>query len=649
MRAFNRQQDNRAAISRHDVPAWVSRSRLLGTLSLQLLLVCLGSNAVSVCQGADRPNVVWITSEDNGPHLGCYGDDFADTPHIDALAAKGLVYLNCWSTAPVCAPARTTLISGLYPPSAGAEHMRSMTRLPSSFQMYPQYLRQAGYYCTNNSKEDYNLVKPGRVWDDSSRQAHWRNRGPNQPFFAIFNITVSHESQIRKRPHAAVHDAARVRVPAYHPDTPEVRRDWAQYYDKLTEMDARVGRHLDEIEQAGLADNTIVFYYGDHGSGMPRSKRWPYNSGLHVPLVVHVPERFRHLASQDYQPGQKTDRLVGFIDLAPTLLSLCGVAPPTHFQGHAFMGPHAADEQSYLFGFRGRMDERYDMVRSVRDKRYIYIRNYMPHKIYGQYVDYMFQTPTTRVWKELFDAGRLDPPQTIFWQEKPAEELYDLVHDPDEVNNLADSVQHRDVLRRLRKAQQEWALKIHDVGFLPEAEIHSRSEGSTPYELGHDRERYPLQEIQAVADLAASRTPGKEDALVSALRASDSAIRYWGAMGLLMRGQAGVDAARDALHRALQDTAPSVRVIAAQALGQYGAPEDVDAATSVLLRAARLDDSGIYVTMLALNALDSLDHRAAKVRDEIAELPRQHGSVERRMRNYVDRLLSKALADLDAK
>ena len=182
--------------------------------------------------------------------------------------------------------------------------------MPPFMKMYPQFLRERGYYCTNNNKEDYNLEKPGQVWDDSSGKAHWKNRKPGQPFFAIFNITVSHESQIRVRPHTLKHDPAKVRVPAYHPDTPEVRHDWAQYYDKITEMDAQAGQRLQELDDAGLTDDTIVFFYGDHGSGMPRSKRWPYNSGLHVPLIVHVPEKFKHLAPKDYAAGGASDRLV---------------------------------------------------------------------------------------------------------------------------------------------------------------------------------------------------------------------------------------------------------------------------------------------------------------------------------------------------
>ena len=293
-------------------------------------------------------------------------------------------------------------------------------------------------------------------------------------------------------------------MPAYHPDRPEVRQDWAQYYDIISTMDATVGERLRELEEAGLADDTIIFYYGDHGSGMPRSKRWPYNSGLNVPLVVHIPEKFKHLAPREYKVGGKSDRLVGFVDFPATLLSLAGIKPPEQFQGYAFMGAHAAPEQSYIYGFRGRMDERYDMVRSVRNKRYIYIRNYMPHKIYGQYIQYMFQTPTTALWKKMYDAGELSPPQTYFWETKPSEELYDLQNDRDEVNNLAGSSEHQQVLKELRTAQEELALKIRDVGFLPEHDIHARSADSTPYEFGHDEAQYPLKRVMRAAGAASS-------------------------------------------------------------------------------------------------------------------------------------------------
>jgi len=364
-------------------------------------------------QGA-RPNVLWVTCEDIGPQIGPYGDKYAVTPALDEFASRGLRYNYAWSNAPVCAPARTTIITGMYPPSTGSEHMRSETSLPGRFKLFPAYLREAGYYCSNNVKEDYNVVKPAGTWDDSSNRAHWRNRKAGQPFFSVFNFTITHESQIRRRPHTLVHDPSKVRIPAYHPDTPEVRHDWAQYYDNITTMDRQAGQVLSQLRQDGLADDTVVFFYGDHGSGMPRSKRWPFNSGLHVPMIVHIPEKFRNLAPPDYRAGGNTDRLVSFVDLAPTVLSLAGIKPPDQFQGYAFLGAHQAPEQPFIHGFRGRMDERIDCTRSVRDKRYSYLRHYMPHRIYGQHVSYMFETPTTEVWRKMFDQGKLTPVQSKF-------------------------------------------------------------------------------------------------------------------------------------------------------------------------------------------------------------------------------------------
>ena len=612
-----------------------------------LVILALLLSSIAAAQQPASPNILWITSEDNGLHLGAYGDKYAVTPNLDQLAGRGMIYRNAWSTAPVCAPARTTLISGLYPPSTGSQHMRSNTRLPASMKMYPQYLRAAGYYCTNNSKEDYNLAKPGQVWDESSPEAHWRNRKPGQPFFAIFNFTISHESQIRNQPHELKHDPAEARVPAYHPDTPEVRRDWAQYYDRVTEMDELAGGVLRELEQAGLAEDTIIFYYGDHGSGMPRSKRWTFNSGLNVPLIVYFHEKYRHLAPSDYKPGGETDRLVGFIDLTPTLLSVAGIQPPAHFQGHSFAGKYEAPEQPYIYGFRGRMDERYDMVRSVRDKRYIYIRNYKPHKIYGQFIDYMFQTPTTRVWRELYDAGKLSAPRTFFWETKPPEELYDLSADRDEVNNLAKSVAHQEILKRLRQAQRQLAVRIRDVGFLPEGEIHSRAQGSTPYEMGHDDFRYPMERVVAMAEAASSLDPKDVPTIQKGFQDSDSAVRYWAAMGALMRGQDAVSAAADQLRQALGDHSPYVRSIAAQALGQYGGEAEARDALAVLMELAPLDKNGIYVSMTALNAIDAMDERAASAKAAIGALPREDSSVNRRLRAYVPNLIKKILADLD--
>ncbi|MEC7585184.1 MAG: sulfatase-like hydrolase/transferase [Planctomycetota bacterium] len=608
-------------------------------------LVALFACSVGLSQA--RPNLLWITSEDNGPHLGCYGDDYADTPNLDGLAARGLRYLNVWSNAPVCAPARTAIISGLYPTSTGSQHMRSQARLPAGMSMFPQLLREAGYYCVNRAKKDYNLEETGRLWDVSSGKAHWRGRGEGQPFFMMWNIGTSHESQIRRRPHKAVHDAAGVRVPAYHPDRPEVRRDWAQYYDKLTQMDAQVGRILAQLDADGLREDTIVVYFGDHGPGMPRSKRTACNSGLHVPLLVSVPERFADLAPADYRSGGVTGRLVSFVDLAPTTLSLVGIEPPSYLQGNAFAGPFASEPPATMHGFRGRMDERYDMVRSARDQRYVYVRNFMPHRVSGQHVDYMFQTPTTRVWRSMFEAGELNAEQSAFWLPRPAEELYDLLEDPDEVRNLAGSAEHREILEGLRIACREHQLAVRDLGLLPEAELIRRAAASTPYEMGHDPEAYPLQRLLAMADLATSAEGTVAD-LIRGLSDEDCAVRYWAAMGVLARGAAAVDAAGPVLQGLLRDESPTVRVVAAEALVRYGDEAAVRAGRAVLLACANLETESLFVVVQALNAIDAVDYQMRPDKAALEGLPRESASVPRRLGNYVPRLLDKILADLAA-
>ena len=345
--------------------------------------------------GAGRPNVLWLTSEDNSPYLGCYGDKLARTPTLDGLAAKGVRYDNAFSNAAVCAPARQTIISGMYATSIGGQHMRSKAAFPEGVAFFPKYLREAGYYTTNNSKTDYNGGPAGgnpmaEAWDESSGKAHWRNRPAGKPFFAVFNITDTHESRLFKPDRWAASlktDPAKVRLPAHLPDLPEIRRDLARHYDCHATMDAKVAARLKELAADGLADETIVFYYGDHGGSLPRGKSFPYDSGTRVPMIVRFPAKWKHLAP--VEPGRATDELVSFVDLAPTVLSLAGLPAPEYMQGRAFLGEKKAPRpRGYVHVFRGRRGERYDIVRGVRDKRFLYLRNFTPHLPVMQYNGY---------------------------------------------------------------------------------------------------------------------------------------------------------------------------------------------------------------------------------------------------------------------
>jgi uncharacterized sulfatase len=583
-------------------------------------------------------------NEDHGPHVGCYGDTYATTPNFDALAAKGLRYTHCWSNAPVCAPARTTLICGIYPPSNGGEHMRSMVPFPQGKKMYPQLMREAGYYCTNNAKEDYNVEKPGSVWDVSSKQGHWKNRPSDTPFLAVFNSEKSHESKIRVRPHTQVHDPAKVRVPAYHPDTPEVRQDWAQYYDCVTEADEDAGNRLKELADAGLTEDTIVFYYADHGSGMPRNKRWPYNSGLQVPLIVYIPEKFKDLRPPEYKVGGASDRLVSFVDFAPTLLSLAGMQPPEWMQGHAFLGKFTSPPQPFLYGFRGRMDERYDCVRSVTDGRFVYVRNFRPDKNYAQHINYMWQTPTTAMWERLFQEGKLNAAQSAFWKTKPPEEFYDLSSDRDEVNNLAAAPEQSALLDKFRAALRAQEVRIRDVGLLPEGEFHRRSAGSSPYDFGQDATKYPFERVYAAADLASSLKPGTAAALKTSLGDPETGVRYWAVLGLLMRGIDGVNAAHDELTKALDDASPDVRIAAAEALGRYGSAADLTRVLPLLAQDGDWSKNDVFTVMAALNAISALGDKAAPLAATIKTLPAQGPAPDGRFKEYVPRLLEELRA-----
>ncbi|MEM6280311.1 MAG: sulfatase-like hydrolase/transferase, partial [Verrucomicrobiota bacterium] len=593
--------------------------------------------AAGFSNAAELPNILWVTSEDNGPHLGCYGDEYSISPNIDALAAKSLRFTRASSNAPVCAPARTTVISGIYPPATGAPHMRSMAPLPEDIRMFPAYLRELGYYTSNRSKEDYNLEKSDDVWDDSSRNGHWKNRAEGQPFFSVFNSTLSHESKIRNEieEKLKIHDPAEARVPAYHPDTPEVRKDWAQYYDRITQMDSEIGGWLNELEEAGLSEDTIIVYWGDHGSGMPRNKRWPYNSGLHVPMLIHIPEKFQHLAPDGYEAGGTSNRMVGFIDLAPTMLSLVGIEPKEFMHGLAFAGEYEVSGEEFSYGFRGRMDERYDLVRTVLGERYVYLRHYMPHRIYGQYIDYMFQTPTTKVWHQMYHDGELNEAQSLFWQKKPTEELYDLETDPDEVVNLVGSEDHAEVLAKMRAAHVAWESRIRDLSFLPEAEIHKRSGGATPYEMGQDPDQYDFETAFAAAQLATSQNPEDLPAIVELLGSEDLAARYWGATGLLIQEAAGVEAGYESLLKALDDGCPSVAIVAAEGVIRFGKEEDREEALDVLMSFANQAEGNVHEAILAVNALDYVDEKAASRKDEILALPTKPDEPAKRIDGYV--------------
>ena len=594
-----------------------------------------------IAEAQDLPNILWLSTEDIGPQVGCYGDEIANTPSIDALANKGLVFDYAWSNYPVCAPARTTIISGMYASSCGAGNMRSEVQLPRGVEMFPHYLRQKGYYTTNNSKKDYNFFQTENdPWDESSKKAHYKNRKEGQPFFAVFNYTGTHESKLRGEPkQPAVIDPSLVKLPPYWPDTPEVRKNWAQYYDNITVMDGWVNNHLKELEKSGLADNTIVVFFGDHGSGMPRHKRFAGDSGMRVPFVVHVPEKLKQLACKEYSPGTHSKRPVGFIDLAPTMLSIAGIEPPKHMQGHAFMGSFQSEPPQYLYGCRDRMDERPDVSRSIRDDRFIYVRNYMPHLPAGQVLGYQMMTPATSVWKKMFEDGSLSDIQSAFWKPHSPEELYDLVNDPDETNNLVEDPKFKKVLDRFRAEHRESMKRFGDLGLIPEpiAFDFGNSKRSRRLMLD-DSVQFPMDEIFELANVAANPDPADVETLIAAADHESATIRYWAAVGMLVDGKAGFEKTKESLGKLVSDSSPVVAIAAAECCAKFGDETIREIAIDKLIELSNMESSNLFAAIHALNALNRIEGIPQERLKVLKSVPLELKRVKRG-NGYVERLL----------
>ena len=439
-----------------------------------------------------KPNFLWISLEDTSPRFGCYGDTVARTPNLDSLAGEGRRYTHAFSTAGVCAPSRSAIITGVYQTSMGTHHMRTSHTNPNSPELptpysgvpahyvktFTEYLRANGYFCTNNSKTDYQFTPPFTAWDELGNHGHWRNRAsPDQPFFAVFNPTLTHESgmwdeEFRKTDAAYMGTGRRsdldtdpddVELPPYVPDTEPCRVALARQYDNLERSDKIVGDILTQLEEDGLADNTIVFIWSDHGEGLPRGKRWPYDRGINVPLIVRWPGTI--------EAGEVSADLVSMIDLGPTLLSLAGVPIPTHIQGQPFLGDVAV-EREYVYAARDRHDEAYDMVRAVRDSRYKYIRNFCPEKPYLLWIPYSNRHPMLQEMWRLHREDALEGSQKLMMQStRPPEELYDTENDPWEIDNLAEDRAHWTILNRMRQEMDAWREDVGDAGDLSEDEM----------------------------------------------------------------------------------------------------------------------------------------------------------------------------------
>lgn len=427
-----------------------------------------------------RPNILWLSVEDMSPRLGCYGDNTVPTPNIDRLAKEGVRYANAFSTAGVCAPSRCAIITGMYQTAIGGHNMRTFNiypeveGVPKNYSIvpppyvkaFPEYLRAEGYYCTNNVKTDYQFVPPPTVWDENSNQAHYKNRKPGQPFFAVFNCTITHESQVWSRnDHPLRVSPDKVTVPPFYPDTDSVRRDIARFYTNISEMDDWVGQKLRELEESGELDNTIIFFWSDHGDGLPYFKREITDRGLKSALIVRYPG--------GEHAGTVVDDLVSLMDLGPTVLSLAGVKPPDYLHGQAFAGTFKAPQaRTYIFGARDRMDIPVDRVRSVRDKHYRYVRNFFPELPAYQDIPYRLQQPLMREILRYKEQGKLNAVQQQWFKApRPAEEFYVIEDDPYELRNVASDSRYAKEVIRMRKVMDQWIDETNDLGRIPEPQL----------------------------------------------------------------------------------------------------------------------------------------------------------------------------------
>ena len=545
-------------------------TRIHSPLLLIFLLIVIRFHAH--CQQADRPNIVWIVSEDNSKHyLKLFDSTGVATPNIERLAEDGVKFINTFSNSPVCSVARSTLITGFYAPRIGAQFHRGMEKadVRDTLQLLPNYLKQVGYYTSNNSKEDYNIKKGFNLWDDSSKNATWRNKEKGQPFFHQQNIFVSHESGLHfEKEKLDTTDLFtkmdEVVVFPNHPRTKLFEFTNAYYRDLILEMDRQVGEIVEQLREDKLLHNTIIFYFGDHGGALPGSKGYLYESGLHVPLVVYIPKKFRKILG--IAGGSASSSFVSFVDFAPTVLHLAGVKVPELMDGRSIFNQNS--NSNVTFSHADRFDEKYDMVRSVRYNNYKYIRNFQPLNIDGLHNNYRYRQLGYREWLQLFNEGKLDDIQAAFFKIKPAEMLFDLDKDPYETNNLVSNPDYASVLNTVRQKLNQWLTKMPDISFYPEFYLLQNKAFESPLRFGAKRQT-SIEAYLNIADLGLKDFTNVKSDLLIALNASDPWKRYWALHAL---GTLSID--REISNRieqiALSDTERINKVKAAEYLSIKG-------------------------------------------------------------------------------
>ena len=589
--------------------------KALKIISYNIFFILVSSNFSFANQ--ERPNILWIVSEDNSPILGIYGDKNASTPHLDKLGERSLVFDKAFANSPVCAPTRFSILTGMHANALGTGNMRSRYKIPSFVKPYTYYMKQAGYHVSNNNKTDYNFLTLNNSPSTSLSYMQWQNidnkfwdsenykdRKDGQPFFHIYNLYESHESRLHSDFEHRKLDPKKVILPPYHPDTNEIRNDWALYYDRVTHMDSLVGKKLNEFKKAGLLDSTIIFYYSDHGGALPRSKRFLYDTGTRIPLMIHIPKKYEYLLKN--LKNTRTDQIVDIVDFAPTLLYLAGIEKPRHMHGKNIFSDDYEKFKNYTYLYRGRMDVRIDLSRAIRNKRFKYIRNFMPHRPHGQHLAYMWKAASTRSWESVCKNNKCNAVQNRFWEEKSHEELYDTLNDPWEIKNLALDPQYKNILDSMRKDLKDKNRLYKDIGFIPEGELIERTKNMTAYDLVQ-QEDFPINLIIETAEIASNRSKHNFHILKQRLSHSEPVVRYWAAVGCAILKNKSYTAKKE-LQKLLSDSSADVQIAAAEAL-LYNSVEDRP--LEVLMK--NLNNENPMIKIHAANVIDSIGDKASPI------------------------------------
>lgn len=554
----------------------------------------------------ERPNILWVTFEDTSSYeFGCYGNKDVHTPNADSLAAQGIQFMNAWSVAPQSSPARSSLITGCYAPTYGMDVHPVSYDTPADI-FFPQRLREAGYYCTNNSKTHYNSTNNNKAcWDECTKTASYNSpkRGKDQPFFAVFNTVTSHMGRIRTFHTDGRRDYTKegiytelLTLPSYVPDLPEVRSDYAGHLEAVQDVDTWLGFFLKDLKDKGLDDNTIIFFFSDHGGCVPRGKGYLYESGLKVPLIAYFPEKWKHLANGK---SGKDNSLVNFTDLGPTVLSLAGVKPTKNMQGKAIFGEYASkEERKVQFAFAANQLHHFMPVRAVTDGHIKYMRSYIPYRQFALRNYYQWGMPSNKAWDKLVLGNHnTNPDWALTFDAHPAEMLFDLDKDPGELHDLSSSPEYAEVLAKMRNELSNHIRNTHDLGFF----LPTSRTGHVLYDVVR-KEKYPMEELYKLVEAAGIGDIASLPLFEKAIASSHRDMRFWGAVGYAeLAHKKQISQCPQALADLLKDEDPYVASEAAYAVTYLGKPQE---GITRLINPAKEEDRKIGYSSLECISLD---------------------------------------------